>query len=443
MGRPGWTNRWSLSLSRRQELFRLPDEILVLIFESCDIDSLLALRLTCRAFRTLITTYESTIVQAVARSTFPGCKLILRPPQAQDQDQDPDPQTSPYDLKWLTGLIPQFLAAIIVDRHRYCGAPLPMLDGIPAEDEIGDEIRQHVAHGFRILEALSLIAQYVEETPDSKIESKLPAALVSRTPVPRPRFSIKHNRVFRAYRKTTRALSSWRRPQETAERKKRALLQRRQDLTTTLQCHFIQKRLSPDAAAAFDAMWTILRTAFAHHRYFDDGYNSSAGGGVLDWGKPDRRDVFNDNSWANWFVLRAGASFWWRYYWVNRPDTKFDPTQPSAYARRLNAARRRRGGGGPGNSDSKTKTGASGIRAEDGFAALKMVYRERERAQMEIERAGAMEVFATVKYRMKGVDRRRLPSADEYRAMVRSLRGEGAKEPEDVLGWHCSNMALL
>ncbi|KAK8156505.1 hypothetical protein IWX90DRAFT_496910 [Phyllosticta citrichinensis] len=437
MGRPGWTNRWSLSLSRRQELFRLPDEILVLIFESCDIDSLLALRLTCRAFRTLITTYESTIVQAVARSTFPGCKLILRPPQ------DQDPQRSPYDLKWLTGLIPQFLAAIIVDRHRYCGAPLPMLDGIPAEDEIGDEIRQHVAHGFRILEALSLITQYVEETPDSKIESKLPAALVSRTPVPRPRFSIKHNRVFRAYRKTTRALSSWRRPQETAERKRRALFQRRQDLTTTLQCHFIQKRLSPDAAASFDAMWTILRTAFAHHRYFDDGYNSSAGGGVLDWGKPDRRDVFNDNSWANWFVLRAGASFWWRYYWVNRPDTKFDPTQPSAYARRLNAARRRRGGGGPGNSDSKTKTGASGIRAEDGFAALKTVYRERERAQMEIERAGAMEVFATIKYRMKGMDRRRLPSADEYRAMMRSLRGEGAKEPEDVLGWHCSNMALL
>ncbi|KAK7632102.1 hypothetical protein BKA81DRAFT_18263 [Phyllosticta paracitricarpa] len=169
MGRPGWTNRWSLSLSRRQELFRLPDEILVLIFESCDIDSLLAVRLTCRAFRTLITTYESTIVQAVARSTFPGCKLILRP--AQDQD----PQKPLYDLKWLTGLIPQFLAAIIVDRHRYCGAPLPMLDGIPAEDEIGDEIRQHVAHGFRILEALSLIAQYVEETPDSKIESKLPA----------------------------------------------------------------------------------------------------------------------------------------------------------------------------------------------------------------------------------------------------------------------------
>ncbi|KAK7546611.1 hypothetical protein IWX50DRAFT_660199 [Phyllosticta citricarpa] len=435
MGRPGWTNRWSLSLSRRQELFRLPDEILVLIFESCDIDSLLAVRLTCRAFRTLITTYESTIVQAVARSTFPGCKLILRP--AQDQD----PQKPLYDLKWLTGLIPQFLAAIIVDRHRYCGAPLPMLDGIPAEDEIGDEIRQHVAHGFRILEALSLIAQYVEETPDSKIESKLPAALVSRTPVPRPRFSIKHNRVFRAYRKTTRALSSWRRPQETAERKKRALLQRRQDLTTTLQCHFIQKRLSPDAAASFDAMWTILRTAFAHHRYFDDGYNSSGSGGVLDWGKPDRRDVFNDNSWANWFVLRAGASFWWRYYWVNRPDTKFDPTQPSAYARRLNAARRRRGG--PGNADSKAKNGANGIRAEDGFVALKTVYRERERVQMEIERAGAMEVFATIKHRMKGVDRRRLPTADEYRAMVRSLRGEGAKEPEDVLGWHCSNMALL
>lgn len=84
MGRPGaigWpTARWTARLA----LLQLPDEILLNIIEHCDIDSLLALRLTNRAFRSLIATYESTIVQAVARTTFPGCKLILRP--ARDED---------------------------------------------------------------------------------------------------------------------------------------------------------------------------------------------------------------------------------------------------------------------------------------------------------------------------------------------------------------------
>ncbi|KAF4305483.1 F-box domain cyclin-like protein [Botryosphaeria dothidea] len=414
MGRPGAVGWPSARWTSRLQLARLPEEILLLILERCDIDALLQLRLTSRAFRSLIATYESTIVQAVARTTFPGCKLILRPPE------DHDLLKSPYTLEWLTGLIPKHLAAIIVDRHRHCGTPLPALDGIPAEDEIGDEIREHIAHGFRILETLSLIAQDVEETPDSKIESKLPPELVSRS-APAPRWhKYKPSRVFR---RTKTALWSWRRPQESAEKKKWAILQRRQDLTTALQCNFIYKRMTPEEAADFDAMWTVLRMAFQHHRYFNIGVP------LFDWGKPDMRDVFWGNSWVNWYVLHAGASFWWRNYWVKSiravatgPKDIGDFTKPSKKKSRPKSSRK----------DSRPT----------GWTEIRMAWHVRTREQIEIERAGAEEVFATIKHRMKGVNAIRLPTFDEYRGMVRSLRGEGSQAQEDHIGRYCANMTL-
>ncbi|KAL1638201.1 hypothetical protein SLS56_000009 [Neofusicoccum ribis] len=400
MGRPGAVGWPSALWTAKLCLARLPDEILILIIERCDIDALLALRLTSRAFRSLIATYESTIVQAVARTTFPGCKLILRPPR------DHDLLKSPYTLAWLTGLIPKHLAAVVVDRHRYCGTPLPALDGIPAEDEIGDEIRDHIAHGFRILETLSLIAQDVEQTPDSKIESKLPPELVSRDKPPPAWHRFKPNRV---YRSTKRALWSWRRPQESAEKKRYAILQRRQDLVTALQCNFIYKRLTPEEAADFDAMWTILRMAFQHHRYFNLGIS------LFDWGKPDRRDVFWGNSWVNWFVLRAGATFWWENYWAKSirvvatgPREMEDFTKPSKKKRPK-----------AGRKDSRPT----------GWTEINQAWRARSREQMEIERAGAEEVFATIKHRMKGAHAIRLPTYDEYRAMVRVFLKGNALSP--------------
>lgn len=422
MGRPGAVGWPSARWTSRLQLARLPEEILLLIVERCDIDALLQLRLVCRAFRSLIATYESTVVQAVARTTFPGCKLILRPPE------DHDLLKSPYTLDWLTGLIPKHLAAIVVDRHRYCGTPLPALDGIPAEDEIGDEIRDHIAHGFRILETLSLIAQDVEDTPDSKIESKLPPELVSRE-APAPTWhKFKPSRV---YRRTRSALWSWRRPQESAEKKKWAILQRRQDLTTALQVNFIYKRMTPEEAADFDAMWNILRMAFQHHRYFNLGIP------LFDWGKPDSRDIFQSNSWVNWFVLRAGASFWWRNYWLKSirvvatgPRDIGDFTKP-----------------GKKKSSSRPKTSRKDSRPS-GWAEVNHAWHARSREQIEIERAGAEEVFATIKHRMRGVDAIRLPTFDEYRAMVRSLRGEGAPAPggqaqEGPLGRYCASMTLF
>ncbi|KAL1636352.1 hypothetical protein SLS58_009845 [Diplodia intermedia] len=436
MGRPGpvgWPSaRWTAA---KLCLSRLPDEVLILIIERCDIDALLQLRLTCRAFRSLIATYESTIVQEVARTTFPGCKLILRPPE------DHDLLKSPYTLDWLTGLIPRHLAAIVVDRHRYCGTPLPALDGVPAEDEIGDEVRAHIAHGFSILETLSLIAQDVEDTPDSKIESKLPPELVSRGP-PAPRWrKYTPNRV---YRQTKRALWSWRRPQESAEKKRRAVLQRRQDLITALQCNFIHKRLTPDEAADFDAMWTVLRMAFQHHRYFNIGVP------LFDWGKPDRRDVFWGNSWVNWYVLRAGATFWWRNYWLKSVRVAAaggststgtllldDFTKPSTGSKRKRSAK------ADSNNHHQKDTRPTG------WAEINLAWHVRTREQIEIERAGAEEVFATIRQRMKGAHAVRLPTFDEYRAMVRSLRGEGStatavgQEKDDPLKRYCATMTVL
>lgn len=422
MGRPGpvgwpWTAKLSLS--------RLPDEVLILIIERCDIDALLQLRLTSRAFRSLIATYESTIVQQVARTTFPGCKLILRPPE------DHDLLKSPYNLNWLTGLIPKHLAAIVVDRHRFCGTPLPALDGVPADDEIGDEIRAHIAHGFSILETLSLIAQDVEDTPDSKIESKLPPELVSRGP-PAPRWrKYTPNRV---YRQTKRALWSWRRPQESAEKKRRAVMQRRQDLITALQCNFIDKRLTPDEAADFDAMWTVLRMAFQHHRYFNIGVP------LFDWGKPDRRDVFWGNSWVNWYILRAGSSFWWRNYWLKSIRAAAAGGSSTDGQLLLEDFTK------PGSSKRKRSKTSKKDSRPTGWAEINLAWHIRTREQIEIERAGAEEVFATIRQRMKGAHTVRLPTFDEYRAMVRSLRGEGSTaghDQDDPLKRYCATMTIF
>lgn len=248
---------------------------------------------------------------------------------------------------------------------------------------------------------------------------------MSREPASPAWHKFKPNRV---YRETKRALWSWRRPQESAEKKKKALLQRRQDLTTALQCNFIYKRLTPAEAADFDAMWTILRMAFQHHRYFNMGIST------FDWGKPDRRDVFWGNSWVNWFVLRAGASFWWKHYWAKNIQATTD--EPAAEIDDFTKPKKRQ----------RPKSSKKDARRPTGWAEINQTWRVRSREQMEIERAGAEEVFATIRHRMKGVAAIRLPTYDEYRAMVRSVRGEGAvssQGEDDHLKRYCATMTLF
>jgi hypothetical protein len=124
----------------------LPDDILILISSQCRIDELLTLRLACAKLRNIIDEYITTIGPSVARSTFSHCEHLLGTHAN---------ATSPFTFRSLKNLIPEQLASILVDRHRIADEWMQSRYGIPAEDAFGDELRDRVASGWRVLNDLS------------------------------------------------------------------------------------------------------------------------------------------------------------------------------------------------------------------------------------------------------------------------------------------------
>jgi hypothetical protein len=129
----------------------LPDDVLIPIFSSCDIETLLSLRLTCTSLCAVIQTYIKTIAPAAARVTFPNCGLLLTPPEIG------------YSIRWLRDLIPAQLASIILDkdklrRHPYVNSGF--LYGIPSESDCAEAIhwRQRLTNGWRVLRSFYLIS---------------------------------------------------------------------------------------------------------------------------------------------------------------------------------------------------------------------------------------------------------------------------------------------
>ncbi|KAF2032993.1 hypothetical protein EK21DRAFT_109446 [Setomelanomma holmii] len=136
-------------------LHDLPDDILITIFTHCDVDSIFAARLTCVAFPSVISTYINTIAPKAARNTFPGCEVLLTPPN------------QGYSLKWLRSRIPEQLASVILDKNKLRRSPhinsgFPY--GIPSESDCAEakHWRACVANGWRILSSLYMISKEVE-----------------------------------------------------------------------------------------------------------------------------------------------------------------------------------------------------------------------------------------------------------------------------------------
>lgn len=90
----------------KTEMHTLPDDILIPIFSSCDIETLLALRLTCASFCAVIQAYIRTIAPRSAHITFPSCDLLLTPPE------------NGYTVRWLRDLIPAQLGSITLDKDK-------------------------------------------------------------------------------------------------------------------------------------------------------------------------------------------------------------------------------------------------------------------------------------------------------------------------------------
>jgi hypothetical protein len=142
-------------------MHELPDDILIPVFSSCDIETLLNLRLTCTSLCAVIQTYIKTIAPASARITFPNCELLLTPPE------------NGYTIHWLRDLIPAQLASIILDkdklrRHPYVNSGF--LYGIPSESDCAEAThwRQRLKNGWRVLRSFHLISTRAHSSCNDK-----------------------------------------------------------------------------------------------------------------------------------------------------------------------------------------------------------------------------------------------------------------------------------
>jgi hypothetical protein len=252
----------------------LPEDILILICSQCRIDELFALRLANSKTRNLISEYISTIAPVVARSTFPLNELLLAPRE--------DPTTC--TLKWLKELIPQQLAAILVDRHRFSHEWASQRYGIPAEDPYGDVLRARVANGWRVLRRLSKISEDVYSL-DAKRVLKSTSDLAWKVFHP-SRFEFE---VFK----------------------------QREDLIGKRRLEYITN-LPYEMAKDYKLMFMLLSSAF---RTSIANYGDDYKPWIFDWGCgiDGQRLLRRGNSWLTYFVLHEGPSLFWNQWWALDP----------------------------------------------------------------------------------------------------------------------------
>lgn len=255
----------------------LPTDILILVACQCRVDDLLSLRLTTSKIRSTIDDCMSTVAPAVARSSFPTSILLLTPP----------PQ---YTLRWLKSLIPQHLASILVDRHRFSHEWALQRYGIPAEDPYGNILRDRVANGWRVLRQLAKISCDVYNL-DAKDVLKSSTDMAWRFVHP-SRFR------FEVFRK-----------------REEIILQRRLEYIKDLH-----NALAKDYKLMFMLLSSAFRTSISN---MGDDYKPW----IFDWGCgiDGQRLLRRGNSWLTYFVLYEGPDLFWQQWWSlppGLPETK-------------------------------------------------------------------------------------------------------------------------
>ena len=274
-----------LSLGRRKlppqrqvgalnSLTDLPDDILILVAAQCRIDELFNLRLTCARTRDLIDEYITTIAPSVAQCTFPFSRLLLsRYVHA----------GTPFTFRSLKALIPDYLASVLVDRHRLAGKEFHSRYGIPAEDAFGDELRTRVANGWRILGDMSNISRQEYGT------------LGKGTRMSPGDFATK------MFRPAHFKLEALKHVEDT-------VLQRRLEYFS---------RREHKHAQDYKLMFTLLSSAFSTSI-------SNAGEEHLPWlfessnGFNGQRDLRKGKTWLSWYILAEGPDLFWRQ-WYSLP----------------------------------------------------------------------------------------------------------------------------
>jgi hypothetical protein len=260
---------------QRQWFDELPDDVLILIFSQCRVDELLALRLTSSRTRDIISEYVTTIAPCVARSTFPHSELLLaQPNEARD-----------YSVDWLKGLIPQHLAAILVDRHRFSHEWASQRYGIPAEDPYGEGLRTRVTNGWRVLQQLSIISQEVYALCVKDV--------------------LKSSKGF-----------AWKVVQPS--RYKFEVFKQREDLILKRRLEYIGQ-LPGEQAKDYKLMFMLLSSAF---RTSISNLGDDHQPWIFDWscGIDGQRLLRRGNSWLTWFIFHQGPQLFWDQWWGLSPE---------------------------------------------------------------------------------------------------------------------------
>lgn len=268
-----------LSLARRKapqqtvaptSLIKLPDDILILICSQCRIDEIFTLRLTTSKTRNLIDEYISTIGPSVARSTFPLSDHLLS-------------RHTPTSFRALKTLIPEHLSAILVDRHRIADEWLQSRYGVPAEDPFGDELRDRVTSGWRVMRALSNIA---------RDEHRTNAATMTATHLT--------NKIFRPAVFKIEALKY------------------REDIILQKRLAYVA-RLSERRAQNHKIMFTLLSSAFSTSF-------SNMGEEYEPWpfdfgdGIDAQRELRKGKTWLSWYIFAEGPDLFWQQWWSQPHD---------------------------------------------------------------------------------------------------------------------------
>lgn len=223
--------------------------------------------------RDLIQEYFASIAPSVARSSLPHSDRLLARHVVNGS----------YTFQSLKALIPEQLAAILVDRHRIVDEWTQDRYGIPAEEAFGDALRDRVAKGWRIFGTLSKISHEAHRQDSLK---------------PRNNFA---QAIFSSSRSKLDAL----------KQKEDLILQKRMDYLDTL---------SYTQAQDYKMMFMLLSSAFSTSV-------ANLGPDFEPWpfdfgdGIDGQRALRKGETWLSWFVLAEGPELFWKQWWTLPPNS--------------------------------------------------------------------------------------------------------------------------
>jgi hypothetical protein len=300
-------------------IHQLPDDVLISIFQQTWLPTFLSLRRSSKSLYELVNSYITAIVPSVARNTFRDTtpRILNRAPA-----------NGKRDIEWLLQLIPEYLAAVILDRHATSMGALSR-QTIPAADELGDGFRARVADGFRVMMELSRIAKEVYDMPQREVEKlavnvpkyirRLRLAQQSAGSnwyLPK-REPVAHNdrpRLLQRAKATATSAAS-----QALISKPSRLIKQRESIITERRITYLHS-IWITRPTNFSVTYAILSQAFFAN--YDPNFGDQHPffnpiGKVIDffdWGSPLHTRVYHGNSWVTWWILHEGPLTFWHQW---------------------------------------------------------------------------------------------------------------------------------